>query len=152
MTSQAKIDANRRNARLSTGPKTTDGRRRSSQNARKHGLSIAEPFSEQTLSELVEFICDGRITTPIGRLAAGRIAEATLLLWSVGAVGRALTQNAASPRSTDTGVGESDPEEQGLSYAVPEMRPLARFEKRALSRLKAATSMFDEQRCGPSPD
>src|SRR5437764_1266114 len=37
-TSQAKIDANRRNAELSTGPKSANGKRNVSQNATKHGL------------------------------------------------------------------------------------------------------------------
>jgi len=36
--SAAKLAANRRNARKSTGPRTAAGKRKSSQNARKHGL------------------------------------------------------------------------------------------------------------------
>ncbi|MCP3391771.1 hypothetical protein NLM27_23550 [Bradyrhizobium sp. CCGB12] len=39
MTSERKIEANRRNAKQSTGPKTGDGKARSSRNARQHGLS-----------------------------------------------------------------------------------------------------------------
>lgn len=39
MTSDRQIDANRRNAQASTGPKTPDGKMRSSQNAYRHGLS-----------------------------------------------------------------------------------------------------------------
>jgi hypothetical protein len=39
MTTQAKIDANRRNAAKSTGPKTAAGKARVSLNALKHGLS-----------------------------------------------------------------------------------------------------------------
>jgi hypothetical protein len=41
MTSARKIEANRRNAKKSTGPKTWQGKARSSQNARKHGLSLS---------------------------------------------------------------------------------------------------------------
>jgi hypothetical protein len=40
--SSAKIEANRRNAMRSTGPKTASGKKRSSRNARKHGLLTKE--------------------------------------------------------------------------------------------------------------
>ena len=39
MTSFRQIEANRRNALRSTGPKTEDGKRRSRQNAVRHGLT-----------------------------------------------------------------------------------------------------------------
>ena len=38
MASQKKIDANRKNAQLSTGPKTTEGKLVSSRNATRHGI------------------------------------------------------------------------------------------------------------------
>jgi hypothetical protein len=40
MTSPAKIEANRRNALRSTGPRSLSGKARSRRNAFKHGLSI----------------------------------------------------------------------------------------------------------------
>ena len=40
--SPAKLEANRANAQLSTGPRTEEGRARSSQNARTHGLTARE--------------------------------------------------------------------------------------------------------------
>ena len=39
MTSQAKILANRRNAKKSTGPRTKAGKRRAAMNALKHGMT-----------------------------------------------------------------------------------------------------------------
>ena len=41
MTSAAQMEANRRNAQHSTGPRTSAGRSRSSQNALKHGFTGA---------------------------------------------------------------------------------------------------------------
>jgi hypothetical protein len=42
MNSAARQTANAANARLSTGPRTEEGKARSSQNARQHGLTAAE--------------------------------------------------------------------------------------------------------------
>jgi GTP1/Obg family GTP-binding protein len=41
MSSQAQITANRLNAQLSTGPRTTEGKQASSQNARTHGFTTS---------------------------------------------------------------------------------------------------------------
>ena len=45
MTSARKLEANRRNARASTGPRTAAGKARAAQNARRHGLSLAAASS-----------------------------------------------------------------------------------------------------------
>ncbi len=42
MTSQAQVDANRENAKSSTGPRTVEGKARSSKNAETHGLFARE--------------------------------------------------------------------------------------------------------------
>jgi hypothetical protein len=54
VTSLRQIEANRRNALRSTGPTTEDGKRRSRQNAVRHGLSA------ETVVEIVEDIDDYR--------------------------------------------------------------------------------------------
>ena len=55
--SEARQTANAANARLSTGPRTGDGKARSSQNARKHGLTAAQlviaPEDRQEFDELL---------------------------------------------------------------------------------------------------
>ncbi len=45
MTSAAQIEANGRSARLSTGPRTAEGKAQSSRNAVKHDLRGAAPFA-----------------------------------------------------------------------------------------------------------
>jgi hypothetical protein len=59
MTSEARIAANRRNAEHSTGPRTSQGKARSRQNARKHGLSISigmDPTWVEGAEELADAI------------------------------------------------------------------------------------------------
>ena len=51
MASQAQITANRENAKKSTGPKTAEGKSRSSQNALKHGYNSAELVIPEDLRE-----------------------------------------------------------------------------------------------------
>jgi hypothetical protein len=53
LTSEAKIKANRANARASTGPKTAEGRARAARNAHRHGLSLPL-YCDPALSEEVE--------------------------------------------------------------------------------------------------
>jgi hypothetical protein len=63
--SEAKLAANRANARLSTGPRTDDGKARSSRNAVKHGLFSRVPGDAALLTpaeqaELDALVLDGR--------------------------------------------------------------------------------------------
>ena len=52
MASERQIAANRRNARNSTGPRSTSGRKRASQNAFRHGLT--KPISSAEFARAVE--------------------------------------------------------------------------------------------------
>ena len=62
MASQAQIDANRVNAQHSTGPRTEDGKARSSRNALKHGLNAKEFFvpddEQQEFAELGDSLAE----------------------------------------------------------------------------------------------
>lgn len=49
MTTQRQSDANRANAKASTGPRTAAGKRQVAQNARRHGLTTPPPWDQVTL-------------------------------------------------------------------------------------------------------
>jgi hypothetical protein len=88
MTSKRKIEANRQNAKRSTGPKTEVGKAKSSGNARKHGLSrrcleegaVSSPLVRSAISEGFEqqrnlLDVDNLVRT---NLRLGRIRQARL--------------------------------------------------------------------------
>ena len=80
MTSERKISANRANARASTGPKTAEGRARSTRNAHRHGLSLpvlSDPVSSQEVEELACEIAGPSANAELHELAS-RIAEAQI--------------------------------------------------------------------------
>jgi hypothetical protein len=65
MASERQIEANRANARKSTGPKTRAGRQRTRTNAYRHGLAAV--FNRKALAEIEELACQlaGEIADPI---------------------------------------------------------------------------------------
>ena len=80
MTSTRKIEANRKNARASTGPKTAQGRARLARNALRHGLSLPV-CSDRVLCEEVESLARKIAGTEANveiRQLARRVAEAQI--------------------------------------------------------------------------
>jgi hypothetical protein len=73
MTSEAKAEANRRNAQMSTGPTSPEGKANSSQNRRTHGLSAAsilpETLHPEFAARLAEWADDYEVVTAEGRFA-----------------------------------------------------------------------------------
>ncbi len=57
MTSQAKLDANRRNAQHSTGPRTPEGKAAASRNALKHGLTAQKIILFDETQEEFDAFC-----------------------------------------------------------------------------------------------
>jgi energy-converting hydrogenase A subunit M len=80
LTSNSKIEANRTNARASTGPKTMQGRVRAARNALRHGLSLplySNPILSQEVEELAREIAGKDVNAEIRQLAC-RVAEAQI--------------------------------------------------------------------------
>ena len=78
MTSARKIQANRANARASTGPKTVQGRARAARNALRHALSLpvySDPVLSEEVDALAREISGPDASAEIQELAR-RVAEA----------------------------------------------------------------------------
>jgi hypothetical protein len=93
MASERQIAANRRNAKMSTGPRSASGRKRSGQNALRHGL--ARPVStadfEKQLEDLarqISAVSDDPATLALARIAA----EAELELSRIRQVRKAMIE------------------------------------------------------------
>jgi hypothetical protein len=80
MASERQIEANRRNARNSSGPRSASGKKRASQNAFRHGLtrpiSSAEFAREtETLARQIAGDTENKITIELARDAAEAVLE-----------------------------------------------------------------------------
>jgi hypothetical protein len=97
MPSERQIEANRRNARSSTGPRSDSGKKRASQNAFRHGLtkrisSAAFDHAVETLARQIAGDTENKITIELARDAA----EAELELARVRQVKVALIERVAA--------------------------------------------------------
>jgi len=146
MTSEKKIAANRANARKSTGPKTLRGKRRASQNARRHGLSTSI-FSDPILSSEAENLANeiiGEGANPDALEFARRIAETQIDLVRIGQARYEVMKSVAAALSPQKSAREvSGPSGEGLENNLKKLVALDRYERRTLSRRKFAIREFD---------
>jgi hypothetical protein len=159
MTSLSKVNANRANAKLSTGPKTTSGRLRSSKNARRHGLStpvLLDPARAEEIKTLALQLARSLDNScPIE--AAHRVAEAEIDLKRIRKIKYGFLQklntsghsfNASRSAScdalnSDRAVGKHF--EGDASELIEEMLLIDRYERRALARRKSAIRHFTRE-------
>ena len=145
MTSKRASLANERNAQASTGPRTLAGKGRSGQNARKHGLSAADPDPqlEAKVERLADLVAGEHVNDVAIREAARSVAEAQGQLQRVLALKIALLRSKTSgleqTRETDS-VSRVDISAELLF----QLEGLTRYESRALSRRKFAVRRFNE--------
>jgi hypothetical protein len=157
MTSERQAQANRANAKKSTGPKTARGKMRAAGNARRLGLSLsvlADPMLSDQVAALTRAIGGETSDGDIFELAR-RVAEAHIDLQRVRQARyqffAARLQGPVRARSTKASVPNSaspDPREFAtiLVGDFKELKAMDRYERRALSRRKFAIRALDVER------
>lgn len=141
MATEKQIKANRENAKRSTGPKSLAGRMKSSQNARRHGLSL--PLSDDPLAmaqayKLYEALAS-EDASDLQNLAALEMAQAHTQLSRVAAVRRNL-------------IADLDLQSPSLEQ-VRHLVALERYELRASrQRRRAAQQLLGERSTGSGSD
>ena len=129
MASERQIAANRRNAPMSTGPRSRAGLKRASRNAYRHGLSssgTSDPALAKQLEQLARKIAgDNGDPNIIGRARA--IAHAELELVRVRRARVAIIARATTALS----VGHPNQLAEAVRRALPELLKLERYERHA---------------------
>ena len=158
MTSQQKAQANRANARKSTGPKTAHGKTRASRNAHQLGLSLpvlADPVLSDQVKALAREIA-GEVADDHIFALAWRIAEAQIDLQRV----RQARHQLLSDRLKDFGHARSPNKALApnatsqaphklaaiLMQESQQIQAIDRYEQRAWSRRRFAIRAFDVER------
>jgi hypothetical protein len=146
MASQRKIEANRRNALRSTGPRTDAGKARSRRNALKHGLEVPinrdNAFVEQIEALATELTPLSDKPREIVRLAAEwQLEVARVQATRVDIINRELRQQAGT---VDDAVDEKARVASAIAETLPNLLALDRYERRALLRLRKVLRSFEE--------
>jgi hypothetical protein len=135
MTSDRKIETNRKNAQKSTGPQSEAGQRR--RNALRHGLAIAigsDPSFSEDIKRLASILARGNSGQKIGEFAH-QAAEAEIDLLRIRKL-RASRFNSI--------LGNPEPKRDNHSELDDELAKLERYERRAFARRKRAFRTLTE--------
>jgi hypothetical protein len=156
MSSAKQIEANRRNAQKSKGPRTAAGKARASCNSSKHALSTISrnnPCFAARIECIAQAICPeransglweqaliiGECATVLGCVQAERIALIEQLLGGTPArISDAEGAGRAEPGASQCKRAPLRDELEAMGLAARDLDRLERYERRALSRRKRA--------------
>ena len=147
MTSERVVQANRRNAQGSTGPRTVEGRARSGQNARTHGLTAKDSalYDKAEVERLTALIADGFSADPLILGAARAVAETQIHLRRVQAFKNAVIQDGVPAAESQTNENSLDGAASWADLLTRLVR-LDRYERRAFTRRQTAIRRFNNFR------
>lgn len=140
MTSQKKIEANRRNASRSTGPRSAEGKARSRLNAVSHGLAaqLSSVIGAEDIARIADLVAPPDAGEPL-KAAAWRLAQGEVLL------DRCRTARAAI--AADAGAS-AEPDPAVIADVAARLQAIDRYERRARREIAAARAMLAETVAG----
>lgn len=127
--SRAKIAANRSNALRSTGPRTAAGKKSSSKNALRHGLTRARDFTDPEVNRVAQLLSDIDV---VPREIALSIAEAHVRLTKAVRAAEMLVTDALL---VDSPIGWQEQQDTARISTLDRLVALSDYEKRAAATL-----------------
>jgi hypothetical protein len=144
----ARIDSNRRNAQRSTGPKSVAGKSKVAKNALRHGLAVPARL-DSLLSDEIEglarliagdeaplYLLDCARKVAEAQIDLRRIRQVRVSTWA--SIANSEPNDASAERSKSGPLVGLLGEETEMDFLVKRLVRLDRYERRALSRRRAA--------------
>jgi hypothetical protein len=159
MLSQRQIDANRRNAQLSTGPRTPEGRAAVGLNALRHGLTaqtaVLPNEDPDEFQELLDaFLAEYQPSGPTETLLVEQMAMATWRLRRMRALETGLFSLRMSQLSREENSSDPDPRSRAFAYDASgshSIETLSRYETRIERSFYRALHELDRLRVASTP-